>query len=209
MSDDKSRLFAIVPAAGLSRRMGTSKLLLPLGKSTVIERMLSSLVHPSIVQVFVVVRRTDDELKKLVESSGASCISPEIDPPDMKASVEFGLNEIRRRYEMRDTDGWILCPADHPVLDPTLVDQLINRWIQSPAKILVPRCGARRGHPTIFRSTLIKEVRSIPGDRGIDWLLRTYSTEVEEFATDSQTVLTDLDTPADYERLKSSQAGEV
>ncbi|HCO25719.1 MAG TPA: hypothetical protein DIT97_22850, partial [Gimesia maris] len=42
MSDSMTtrRLFAIVPAAGRSRRMGTHKLLLRLGTETVIQRLV-------------------------------------------------------------------------------------------------------------------------------------------------------------------------
>ena len=45
---EMQRLFAVVPAAGHSRRMGRPKLLLPLGASTVIARMLAALARPEI-----------------------------------------------------------------------------------------------------------------------------------------------------------------
>ena len=50
------RLFGVVPAAGHSRRMGRPKLLLPLGSSTVIARMLAVLNASAITATIVVVR---------------------------------------------------------------------------------------------------------------------------------------------------------
>ena len=41
--DRKAGLAAVVPAAGLSRRMGSEKVLLPFGRSTVLETILERL----------------------------------------------------------------------------------------------------------------------------------------------------------------------
>ena len=54
-----ARLFAIIPAAGLSRRMGEPKLLLNLAGQTVIARLLNALDHPRMTSRSVVVRQSD------------------------------------------------------------------------------------------------------------------------------------------------------
>ena len=61
------RLFAVIPAAGLSRRMGRPKLLLPWQGSTVVEHLLAALAHPRVVARCVVCRQSDAELAGVVE----------------------------------------------------------------------------------------------------------------------------------------------
>ncbi|MFT5328319.1 MAG: molybdenum cofactor cytidylyltransferase, partial [Planctomycetaceae bacterium] len=83
-------LFAIVPAAGLSRRMGQPKLVMDLGGKTVIERLLTTLSHPAVTETVVVFRRGDDDLANAINSADSvnvQNVQPEIDPPDMRTSV--------------------------------------------------------------------------------------------------------------------------
>lgn len=197
------QMFAVVPAAGLSRRMGQSKLLLNLAGVPIIERVLRALEHPAITNRRVVVRQTDLPLQAHVARLGATLAIPQTDPPDMRASVTLALEEIQNQFSPADDDGWLLAPADRPVLDQALIDQLMGHWQSTQAKILVPRCGARRGHPTLFRWSVAKLVPQIPADRSLNWLLRELATDVTELPVESQAVLTDLDTPEDYARLKA------
>ena len=196
-------VYAIVPAAGLSRRMGRPKLLLPLGGQTVISRLLDVLDQPSIRARVVVVRADDELLATEVSKCKATLIQPDIAPPDMRDSVIVAVREIAARYRPSPESGWLLVPGDHPVLDRQVVSRLLAHWRSCSASILVPRFAGRRGHPTIFRWRLAEQIEDIPPDRGLNWLLQKYKAEVEELSLDSSTVVLDLDTPEDYARLQT------
>ena len=204
-----SRLFAIVPAAGLSRRMGQPKLLLTLAGVPIIERLLLALAHPAVTSCSVVVRSGDVALQSEVARLGASLVVPAIDPPDMRASVSLALDSIQREFSPHDDEGWLLVPADHPVLDQGLIEAMLTGWHADHPKILVPRCGPRRGHPTLFRWSLAREVAGIPADRGLNWLLRELADEVTELPVETDAALTDLDTPEDYARLRAKWDGII
>lgn len=133
-----SRLFAVIPAAGHSRRMGRPKLLLPYRGTTVIGQLLATLSHLQVVARCVVVRRDDDALKREAESHGGWVVQPEVDPQDMRASVEFALQQIAAREHPQADDGWILIPADHPLLTAALFDELLSAWDSARPTILVP-----------------------------------------------------------------------
>lgn len=196
------RLFAVIPAAGHSRRMGQPKLLLPLGGTTVIERVLAVLDHPAIAARCVVVRAGDAPLTEAVRRAGGLVLHPPVDPPDMRASVRFALETIQRDFSPREDEGWLLVPADHPVLDRILIETLIAAWERDRPLILVPRVGNRHGHPTLFRWSLAQDVARIPADRGLNWLLSQHANDVSELPIEGDAALTDLDTPDDYERLR-------
>ena len=201
MSEPQSRLVVIVPAAGHSRRMGRPKLLLPLGDRTVIARLVDAFDHPSVGGVLVVIRPDDSALAEAVESTGATLVRPPQSPVDMKASVAYGLDEMRRRWPGDAVDGWMLVPGDHPVLDARLVGQVVEAWSESRPPVMVPTCDGRRGHPTVFADRLADEVASIPPDDGLNRLVANYGNQVEEIELGRPEVLWDLDTPEQYEAL--------
>lgn len=195
-------LFAVIPAAGRSRRMGCSKLLLPLGGRMVIQRLLSVLQAVEVKTVAVVLRRSDDELKKALSGSDVRLIQPEIDPPDMRSSVEAGLS-LLQKLRPSDNDGWLLIPADHPVLDVQVLHDLVSAWNVTDADILLPEFGGRTGHPAIFRWSLTQRVPEIPAGCGLNWLRTAPGVRVQKMVVHSESVLLDLDTPEDYRRLQS------
>ena len=202
MSAEQPRLFAVIPAAGVSRRMGQPKLLLPLGGRPVIVRLLDVLDRPDITETVVVIRPDDDELAEVVESTGARIVRPAIPPPDMRTSVSAAIESIESQHRPTARDAWLLVPADHPVLDHRVLDAIIDRWRTDGASPLVPTCHGRRGHPTLFGWTLANQLDDIPADRGLNWLVEQLGDQVEELELGLDAVIADLDTPEDYRRLE-------
>ena len=204
---DMQRLFAVVPAAGRSRRMGRPKLLLPVGTSTVIARMLAVLARPEIEATLVVIRPDDELLRAAVAACGAIPLQPAIPPPEMRDSVEFALRHIEQRFKPSPAAGWILAPADHPLLDPIVMDRLLTAWRTSSGRILVPVHRGRRGHPTIFPFGMVPDVYGLPLDQGLNSLLSSHSALIEQVEVDSPGAIADLDTPEDYARLLAELGG--
>jgi len=198
----RRRLFAVIPAAGSSRRMGQPKLLLQLGGKTVLARLLEALDRPGVTARIVVVRPDDEPLRREAASAGAVVVQPAVAPPEMRQSVEEALREIRQRYAPDESDGWMLVPGDHPVLDREVIDLLLERWYAGDHRILVPKYGTRRGHPTFFRWDLAKDVPNLDATCGLNWLMKQHASEVTEFEVASAAVTTDLDTPEDFEALR-------
>lgn len=196
------RVFAVIPAAGQSRRMGRPKLLLPSSGRTVIARLLAVLDHPGIADRCVVVRRSDQDLQREVAACGATLLLPVVDPPDMRGSVQYALAQIAHRHAPAPEDGWLLIPADHALLSSAVLQALLNRWASTPVRILVPAFQGRRGHPTLFRWELADAVDRLPPDAGLNRLLQHYAADVVELSVSDPGVLADLDTPEDYQKLQ-------
>ena len=199
-------LFAIIPAAGLSRRMGQPKLLMKLGGRTVIERLIDTLAHPEIVETVIVFRKDDVALAEVLQrlkNPALRTVQPDVDPPDMRASVQQGLDSITSRHHPHPSDAWLLIPADHPILDSEVLDELIEAWHTTDEDILVPEHAGRSGHPTFFRWSLAARIPSIPADRGLNWLRTAPDLRVRKFPVNSNTILLDMDTPDDYRQISS------
>ena len=192
------RMFALIPAAGRSRRMGTSKLLLPWQETTVIQHLIATLTRPDIAAVVIVLRPDDLALQAVVQQTSAVAVIPDHEPPDMRDSVEIGLRAIRQQFAPIDDDGWLLIPADHPLLEAEVLDGLLTRWSHRDCDALLPTFGHKRGHPTLLNWSLAERVEQLPPDVGVNSLLRSPTTLVTEWPTARESVLADLDTPEDY-----------
>ena len=199
------RMFALIPAAGRSRRMGTSKLLLPWQSSTVIEQLIGTLIRSDIAAVTIVIRPDDHALRDVVQRTSALAIIPDHEPPQMRDSIEIGLRAIRERFAPTDDDGWLLIPADHPLIEPEVLDGLQSRWSRGDCDVLLPTFGQRRGHPVLLRWSLAAHIKQLPHDVGVNALLRSSPSLVTEWPTDCESVLADLDTPEDYDFWKQKQ----
>lgn len=197
-------LFAIVPAAGLSRRMGQPKLVMELGGKTVIERLLTTLSHPAVQETVVVFRRSDDELADAIAKlnlSNVHTVQPDVDPPDMRCSVEHAIDAVRSRHSPNADDGWMLIPADHPVLDPKVLGELIAVWETTDEDILIPQHDGENGHPTFFKWDTSKLIHNIPDNYGLNWLRTASGIRTRKVPVESESILFDLDTPDDFQRL--------
>lgn len=196
-----NRVFAVIPAAGLSRRMGQPKLLLPYHGTTILGSLLQTLAIPQIEKRYVVTRCDDRTLQNEATTHGGDVLFPPVDPSDMRASVEFAVQHLLDHDRPQEDDGWLLIPADHPVLSAELLGELLAIWESQRPQILVPTYEGRRGHPTLFRGSTLAWVKQIPKDQGINWLLHHFADQVLEFPCRFPEVTQDLDTPEDYDRM--------
>jgi molybdenum cofactor cytidylyltransferase len=198
--------FAVIPAAGKSVRMGRPKLALPLGDRTVLERVVAALREGGVDHVLVVIGPHVPELLPLAGRAGAHVLQLAEETPDMRATTEAGLRWLEERFRPRPDDQWLLVPADHPTLHPSLVQTLLRARGQSPDRsIVVPTHGGRRGHPTLIDWRHVAGMRALPAGEGLNVYLRRQAAETLELPVESADVLGDLDTPEDYERLRRAE----
>jgi molybdenum cofactor cytidylyltransferase len=202
-------IFGLVPAAGKSSRMGRPKLLLPLGGRTVLEQVLACLKAAGVERTLVVIGPHVPELIPLARASGAEVLALADETPDMRATVEQGLTWLEQRFHPGDADDWLLLPADHPTLHPTLVRQVLAARAALPAgRIIIPTYQGRRGHPTLISWQHVVSIRALPSGEGLNAYLRRQAGVTVELAVESAEVLLDLDTPEDYERMRGRHCSE-
>jgi CTP:molybdopterin cytidylyltransferase MocA len=152
--------------------------------------------------VLVVVGPHVPELLDLARGAGASTLLLTEPTPDMRATVLAGLDWIERRHAPVPTDAWLLSPADHPTLAPSVIRHLLRARRDHPQfSIFLPTHAGRRGHPTLVGWSHVPAIRSQPVDQGLNSYFRSHRAETLEIPVQSAEILRDLDTPEDYERL--------
>jgi molybdenum cofactor cytidylyltransferase len=191
--------YGLIPAAGKSRRMGRTKLLLPLGTSTVLERVVSAVRSAGVADIVVVVAPDADDIARIASGAGANVVRLAEDTPDMRATVMHGLAWIAERFQPQPTDGWLLLPADHPTVRPEVVRAVLDA--AADGAIVVPRHGERRGHPTWFAWPHAAALAAFPPDVGLNAYIRAHAEQLREVPWGDAEILRDLDTPEDYRAL--------
>jgi molybdenum cofactor cytidylyltransferase len=195
-------IVAVVPAAGRSERMGRPKLALPLGGDSVLGRVVTALRSGGAERVLVVLAPHVADLAETARKTGADVRPLDAATPDMRATVEAGLDWVER-YIVPPPEAWFLAPADQPTLSAVVVRGLIEARRREPAySVFVPTFGGRRGHPTLIDWKHVAGMRAHPIGEGLNAYLRRCAAETLAVPVEDAGVLADLDTPEDYERLR-------
>jgi molybdenum cofactor cytidylyltransferase len=200
-------IMALIPAAGKSSRMGRPKLTLPLGDRSILEHVLEALRRAGIEHILVVAGPHVPELVSLAETAGAHALLLAEETPDMRATVECGLNWLEGHCHPRGDDQWLLIPADHPALDEAVVRQLLHaRQLRADCSIVIPTFQGQRGHPALIDWKHSSGIRTFPEGMGLNAYLRRHASETLELPVDVPGILVNLDTPEDYERLLQNRS---
>jgi molybdenum cofactor cytidylyltransferase len=189
------RVAAVVLAAGESRRMGRNKLLLKLGGITVLDRVLSSVEASRVEEVFVVLGHRPEDLEPIVYVHAIEAVLNPDYAKGMTSSFKAGLSRV-------SADAVFLCLGDQVVLDPILMDQMVDAMEANPEALIVsPMHKGMRGHPVLFRDPLFPEIINLGrGDTLKDVVIRHGDRHLEVEGDVWCTL--DMDTPEDYERIR-------
>lgn len=187
-------LAAVVPAAGLSRRMGQEKILLPYGRSTLLETILETLAAAGITDVVAVLRPDLPEAAERANRAGARVLINAHPEEEMIISIRLGLEALSP--EIRAVFIW---PADHPAVSLATIELLARR--ADPARALLPSYRSRRGHPALIGRDLLPSIEKIPPREGLRHLWRMRPKALIEVPVEDQGVVQNVDTPEDYRQL--------
>jgi molybdenum cofactor cytidylyltransferase len=192
--------FAIVPAAGHSRRMGSDKLLLPWpGSRNVLGATLSRWLASRVSQVVVVARADQREVHDVCRGiPRVNLVIPDEAPAEMKNSVLAALACIGSTFAPADSDVWLLAPGDMPRLSYSVVNLLLDTHNPAAPAILKPTIRGRHGHPVLFPWSAAQHVSNMPAEYNLHHLASL--VPVREVGCCDPAILNDIDTPQDYWR---------
>ncbi|HLE20247.1 MAG TPA: nucleotidyltransferase family protein [Vicinamibacteria bacterium] len=191
---------ALILAAGESRRMGSPKPLLPLGDTSFLAGLLQQFLASRARPVLVVLGHQAERIRKEVSLEKAAVVVNAEYRRGMLSSIRAGLRELGRE----PVSGALLCPVDHPCVSAAVVDLLISRFEETRSPIIVPVHGGQRGHPVLFASSLFQEIREAPDSVGARQVVWDHADQVLEIPIEDPGIITDIDTPEQYQRLIGS-----
>ena len=193
--DRPPKLLGVVPACGLSTRMGSAKALLDAGGQSFLVRVVSALAAGGCDPVVVVAREADGAVAREAEAAGA-VVAANPDPD------EGPISSIRLALARwgGGMDGCAVCPVDHPLVAGATVRSLAACFEGGSADIVLPTWRGRRGHPAIFHRRLFPELLDPALPVGARTVVRRRLSRVCECPVEDAGVIADIDTPAEYRR---------
>ena len=189
---------AIILAAGESKRMGQPKMLLPWGKSTVLQTVIATLQASGINDVLVVTGASRSQVEALVGRSAQTIFNENYAAGEMLNSLQVGL-----AAKMREASAALICLGDQPQIQERSVRRVCNAFNLSRSNIVAPSYQMQRGHPWLVARPLWDELLAMKSPQTPRDFLKKHAKKIEYVIFETPTVTEDLDTPEDYLKFKS------
>jgi molybdenum cofactor cytidylyltransferase len=191
----------VILASGVSSRMGRSKALLSVGSNgpSFVRHIATTLLEGGVSDVLVIGRPEDAALRSEVEQLGARVRF--VENPNAAhgqlSSVVAGINAV----DHPGTRAVVITPVDVPLVRAASVAAVIDAFVLLHAPIVRATSGGRHGHPVLFAHPLFGELRRADPAVGAKSVMRAHEAEIANVEVADPGVLTDVDSPEDYERL--------
>lgn len=182
--------------------MGQPKLTLPLGRHTVIEQVIETLLNANVDMVLVITGPHLPLVSQLAESAGAKVLMLPQQTHDMRSTVVAGLDYLQDQFNPDPLDCWLLAPADHPGFRSSTVRQLLESVkCTRSISITVPTYKSQRGHPIVMHWSHVKGIQQMPAELGINAYIRLHEEETLEVPVDDPGIHLNINTPEDFASL--------
>ncbi len=195
ISEVQRPLGAIVVAAGMSRRMGEPKVLLPWthGK-TIIEHIIDQLILARIDHITVVTGNRADQVAALATARGATVVfNPRFEVGEMLSSLKVGL-----LHQSSEIAAALVVLGDQPRIQPKIVGQVMMAYAEGRGDLVIPSYQMRRGHPILIDRRYWNELIALPDEGNPRDVINAH--KVTYVNVDSDSILRDVDTPHDYQQ---------
>ncbi|PWU20158.1 MAG: nucleotidyltransferase family protein [Candidatus Rokuibacteriota bacterium] len=190
---------AVVLAAGLSRRMGQAKLLLPVRGSTVVWHTVQGVLGAGVKPVVIVTGREHEAIAQALVGVPVDIALNDHPEAGQASSIRAGVAALPAGAE-----AVLIVLGDQPFLDDRIIPALVAARSDTGKPIAAPRYRDGRGNPVLFSRSVFPELLEVRGDQGARAVVERDPDRVALVEFDFS-MPPDLDTPEDYERLLSQR----
>lgn len=192
----------VVLAAGLSRRMGQFKPLLPYAQSSIIETTVANLKQAGVGKIIVVTgyRSTEIAQQFLNWDNVLLVKNYNYQHGEMLESVQLGLREVA------DCVATYVVPGDMPAIAIETFIKLRQCMAQTDAKVVFPTLNGKRKHPPLIKSSCFPAIWNFGGEGGLRVALEQFLVQTVCVPVKDVGCTIDADTWKDYMRLQAYQS---
>lgn len=185
---------ALVLAAGMSRRLGQPKQLLPYQGATLLDATLTMVRDAPFAQRLVTLGGAADEIRTAVDLSGFVPIASDGHTEGCSSSLVSALPHLAT------FDGFVLLLGDQPGVDPASIAHLVGAATDADAPIAICDYDDSVGHPFWFARSVFGDLMNLHGDKAVWKVIESGDHPVLRVSI-AGPVPRDVDTWDDYEAL--------
>jgi molybdenum cofactor cytidylyltransferase len=202
-SRSQTDIAGVVLAAGLSRRMGQPKMILPWGDHTVIGHVVATLQNAGISSILVVTGGSAGLVKTALANFQVSTVfNPNYANGDMLFSIHTGLAALAEEIQ-----AVLVVLGDQPQIEEKTVRDMLDLYNRDKPRLLVPSYHMRRGHPWLIEKSLWPDILTLAPPATMRDFFQQHNQMIRYMQVETASVLSDLDTPEDYEKNKPTPQG--
>ncbi len=198
---------AVIAAAGLSRRMGEFKQLLPWGKTTVIASVVEHLHLAGAQPIVCVVGHRGAEIEEALKGTPAHVLyNPDYAEIEMLRSYQVGVQALlmgeTAPSALQPTPvGTLLALGDQPHIPEAVIRLIIEQAQRTPDQVVVPSHEMRRGHPIYLPRWMWPDLLGLTPEQTLRDLLNRPGEEIVFVAVETDAIRRDMDYWVDYRQL--------
>lgn len=191
-------------AAGLSRRLGQPKQLLPWRGTTLVRYSAQVAVAAQLHPVVVVTGHHADAVTAQLHDLAVTCVYNEAYAAGQGASVACGARWLQTQPVC---DAVVVMLCDQPYLTAAHVRICVHAWQNTRPDVLVPRVHGTRANPVMWAAHTLPLLAQLSGDYGGRALFTQGVVAPTFFDIDDADLLVDVDTLADYQAIHPHNEG--
>ena len=190
-------IFAIILAAGESKRFGSTKQLADYDGESLVLRAVR-LVEAVCGDRSVLVAGNDwQKVLAACQPQRGFFVRNDKYDSGMASSIACGIGSVAHA-----AGAILILMADQPLVTAAHLNALVGQWRDAPRDIVVSEYSGVQGPPAVFPAQCFDSLMKLEGDQGARALLRDSEYSVSGIAFDPAAV--DIDTPEDLHRLIGS-----
>lgn len=189
---------AIILAAGGSSRFGQAKQLLSFQGESLVRRAVRTAIEAGCACVTVVVGDARDRIETELRETPAVIVENPEWQRGLGTSIRCGLRHL---LSLRpEIDAVVLLACDQPFADASVITSLIAQRENSHKPIVACSYANTLGIPALFARACFESLLALPDDSGAKALIESHSADVAQIEFEKGAI--DIDTPADFERIR-------
>jgi len=175
--------------------MGSQKMLLPFGDSTILETVIQNVLSSAVDSALVVLGANHEQIRKVIDPLPVEVCVNEKYETGMLSSVICGFSALPN-----DTGTVLVFLGDQPGIPPWVSNTVIEAYNDSLHGIVIPLTRHRRGHPLLVDFKYKREIGRLDLEKGLRTLMHHFPEDVLEVEVEEPGILLDIDTPEDYSK---------
>lgn len=192
-----AKIAIIILAAGRSARLGSPKQLLSYRGKTLLQHSIDTALESQASPVIVVLGSGKETIEKELEQKQIIILENTAWESGMASSISCGINKLNTIAP--DSEAAILMVCDQPYVSATLLNDLINKHLESGQSIIASSYENTLGTPALFHKSLFSELSALEGENGAKSLIKKYSQQTGFVSFDQGSI--DIDTRENYSNL--------
>ena len=195
----------LIVAAGMSRRMGSFKPLLPLDGEPLIAHSADVFIRAGIRDVRIVTGYRAEEIREALSDRSIRWLHN----PDYETTEMFDSAVIAFRNALDDpkVEAAFLLPGDMPAVPSAILPELIRKMEETGADLVFPSMEMKRLHPPLLSRACLERLSHYGGEDGLRGGFRACAWKTEYVLTEDAGCGIDVDTKEDYENLLRFRGG--